>query len=110
MYRGVAGGALPEDFWTANDDGVMGGVDMAFMSTSTDRDVALDYMKMQDKKFNRILFEVRRTQTNTVSCRSGRTARGPVTEAALLSRLWSAGWRRVVWQIRIWAWSTVERT
>ena len=31
VYRGVAGGVLPDQFWTANEHGVMGGVELGFM-------------------------------------------------------------------------------
>ena len=31
VYRGVSGLALPEEFWTANDHGVRGGIEAAFM-------------------------------------------------------------------------------
>jgi len=58
VYRGVAGGVLPKEFWEKNEDGVFGGVDLAFMSTTPDRDVALGYMK-QGNKLQKILFEIR---------------------------------------------------
>ena len=31
VYRGVSGMALPKEFWTANDHGVRGGIEAAFM-------------------------------------------------------------------------------
>mgnify|MGYP004105517425 FL=1 len=31
VYRGMSGMALPEEFWTANDHGVRGGIEAAFM-------------------------------------------------------------------------------
>jgi hypothetical protein len=43
VYRGVAGGRLPAHFRVANEYGVRGGIDPAFMSTTTDRNVALTY-------------------------------------------------------------------
>lgn len=43
VYRGIKGGVLPAEFWTANDLGVRGGVERGFMSTTLDRDVALSY-------------------------------------------------------------------
>ena len=58
VYRGVSGGILPEEFWQANEHGVIGGVELGFMSTSTERDVALGYMK-QSSKTSQILFEIR---------------------------------------------------
>ena len=58
VYRGVAGGVLPDEFWTPNDMGVMGGVELGFMSTTTERDVALGYMR-QTGKAAKMLLEVR---------------------------------------------------
>ena len=43
MYRGISGRVLPEQFWTANKFGVRGGIEGAFMSTTTHREVALSY-------------------------------------------------------------------
>ena len=43
VYRGVSGGRLPKNFRLANDYGVRGGIDTAFMSTTTDREVAMHY-------------------------------------------------------------------
>ena len=31
VYRGIAGGLLPEDFWRRNEFNVRGGVEYAFM-------------------------------------------------------------------------------
>jgi len=42
VYRGV-GGVLPDSFLSPNHFNVRGGVERAFMSTTTDRQVALDY-------------------------------------------------------------------
>ena len=42
VYRGVAGGVLPEAFWRVNAHGVRGGVERGFMSCTTDRAVALE--------------------------------------------------------------------
>ena len=58
VYRGVSGGVLPSKFWEDKGDGVRGGVELGFMSTTTDRDVALGYMA-QGGKAARMLFEVR---------------------------------------------------
>ena len=33
VYRGVAGGVLPERFWVPNEQGVRGGGENAFLST-----------------------------------------------------------------------------
>ena len=43
IYRGVAGGVLPERFWRANEQGVKGGIESAFMSTTFERKVAMKY-------------------------------------------------------------------
>ena len=43
VYRGISGGLLPDEFWTANQFNVRGGVECGFLSTTLDRQVALDY-------------------------------------------------------------------
>jgi len=43
VYRGVAGRVLPEQFWNANEYGVRGGIEAAFMSTTVDRQTAMRY-------------------------------------------------------------------
>lgn len=43
VYRGISGGRLPESFWTANEQGIKGGIESAFMSTTYDRAVAMHY-------------------------------------------------------------------
>jgi NLR family CARD domain-containing protein 3 len=43
VYRGIAGMALPDDFWEPNEHGVRGGVEPAFMSTTLNKEVAMDY-------------------------------------------------------------------
>ena len=58
VYRGVAGGVLPDQFWSANEHGVMGGVELALMSTTTNRDIALGYMRQSGKEA-KMLFEIR---------------------------------------------------
>ena len=40
VFRGVAGGVLPASFWEENKQGVRGGVESAFMSTTFDRAVS----------------------------------------------------------------------
>ena len=42
-WRGIAGGLLPEAFWHPNTYGVAGGVEFGFMSTTCQREVALQY-------------------------------------------------------------------
>ena len=49
VYRGVAGGVLPESFWRANTHGVKGGIESAFMSTTFDREVAMQYASVPGK-------------------------------------------------------------
>ena len=43
VYRGIAGMKLPDQFWTPNEFGVRGGVEQAFMSTTTEMSVAMGY-------------------------------------------------------------------
>ena len=43
VYRGVSGLALPPAFWTPNAHGVRGGIEGAFMSSTKDRAVAMQY-------------------------------------------------------------------
>ena len=58
VYRGVAGGVLPKQFWSPNEHGVMGGIELGFMSTTTQREVALKYMR-QSGKAAKMVFEIR---------------------------------------------------
>ena len=44
VYRGMSGVKLPECFMIAKEGGGKGGVDFAFVSTSTDRNVAMSYL------------------------------------------------------------------
>jgi hypothetical protein len=48
VYRGVAKMGLPDSFWTANEFGVCGGIEGAFMSTTISRDVAMHYASSND--------------------------------------------------------------
>ena len=43
VYRGLGRGVLPSAFWKANQYGVRGGVEAAFMSTTACREVAASY-------------------------------------------------------------------
>ena len=43
VYRGISGRVLPQQFWKANEFGVKGGIESAFMSVSTDRKIAMQY-------------------------------------------------------------------
>ena len=56
VYRGVAGLLLPDDFWEPDEHGVCGGVDIAFMSTTLNRDVAMEYATAPGK--SSIIFEI----------------------------------------------------
>ena len=56
MYRGVAGGVLPENFWEANAQNVKGGIELAFMSTTFDKSVAMHYASQPGKPA--IVFEM----------------------------------------------------
>ena len=43
VYRGTAGGRLPNQFLKPNADNIRGGVELAFMSTTLNRDIAMEY-------------------------------------------------------------------
>ena len=43
VYRGLGGMILPEKFWKPDEFGCKGGVEYGFMSTTTERDVAIMY-------------------------------------------------------------------
>ena len=58
VYRGVAGGLLPPEFWTPNAHNVRGGIEVAFMSTTLDRRVALEYVSRPGDGRPSILFEI----------------------------------------------------
>jgi len=57
VYRGVSG-VLPEAFWLDNEHGVKGGIELGFMSTTTNRATAVQYMN-QEKKTARMIFEIK---------------------------------------------------
>ena len=63
VYRGISGKALPKEFWDANDFGVRGGVENAFMSTTLDRNVAMGYASGDETKMG-IVIEVQQGQVN----------------------------------------------
>jgi hypothetical protein len=50
IYRGVGGGVLPESFWRPNTQGVKGGIESAFMSTTFERAVAMKYATSDTSK------------------------------------------------------------
>ena len=43
VYRGMSMRIFPPEFWTKNEQGVKGGIEYAFMSTTPDRSVAEQY-------------------------------------------------------------------
>ena len=43
VFRGTKGGRLPDKFWTPNRDNIRGGIEMAFMSTTMNRSVAMNF-------------------------------------------------------------------
>jgi hypothetical protein len=46
LYRGISGGVLPKYFWFPDKStGIRGGIDRGFMSTSTNKDVAIAYSR-----------------------------------------------------------------
>jgi hypothetical protein len=56
VYRGVHDFTLPDKFWTPNRYNVRGGIDGAFMSTTLDRETAINYA--QSGKTAPIIFEI----------------------------------------------------
>jgi hypothetical protein len=43
VYRGTCYGKLPEEFWVPNAEGVLGGIEFGFQSTTRDRNQAVHY-------------------------------------------------------------------
>ena len=60
-----------QSFWTRNEDGYMGGVELAFLSVSRSRDVALQYATVDSVGKPAILFEVRGLGMHTENVESG---------------------------------------
>jgi len=58
VYRGSANGVLPKQFWEPNKQGVRGGVEASFMSTSTAMEVAVGYAGGRDAKGTPMVFEL----------------------------------------------------
>ena len=61
VYRGSAKGVLPDSFWNPNAHGVRGGVEAAFMSTTTDSSVAVGYASrksLSGREATPMLFEM----------------------------------------------------
>ena len=57
LYRGVSGALLPRPFWTPNQYNVRGGVEVAFMSCTEDKEVRAQVRRVQ--KNAAIVFEVK---------------------------------------------------
>ena len=87
VYRGVSGGYLPRQFWEENEHRVRGGVEKGFMSTSTERAVALDYMHQQGQAAM-MLFEstYAASRTPDLHCRI------PLTRRAFEPLCGQSGW------------------
>ena len=58
VFRGISGGMLPKSFWEANDQGVRGGIEAAFMSTTYDRNVAMQYASGGEEGKPALVFEM----------------------------------------------------
>ena len=56
LWLDMQGGVLPAAFWTPNNHNVRGGIELAFMSTTTDRSIAMNYARADDKPS--IVFEM----------------------------------------------------
>ena len=56
VYRGLAGRVLPSEFWLGQGHG---GVEFAFMSTTADREVAMEYAKAKEKEAASCVMEVK---------------------------------------------------
>ncbi|GFH52597.1 hypothetical protein CTEN210_09073 [Chaetoceros tenuissimus] len=54
VYRGIANKNLPKEFTSPNQFGFMGGVESGFLSTSTKRDIAMNFSKGEKS----IMFEI----------------------------------------------------
>lgn len=50
VYRGVSGARLPPSFWVPNEFNITGGIEYAFMSTTTTRNVAMTYASNDPNK------------------------------------------------------------
>ena len=64
VFRGISGKALPESFLKENDFGVKGGIEGAFMSTTLDRNVAMQYASTKGLG---IVFEIRQVRSTSLS-------------------------------------------
>ena len=57
VYRGTKGGILPPQFWKPNEMNVRGGIELGFMSTTTQRDVAIKFASGDEDKPS-LVFEI----------------------------------------------------
>ena len=57
VYRGVAGMRLPASFFKRNAEGIAGGVEYGFSSTTRKRDVAAFYAKVGEAQHSSTLLE-----------------------------------------------------
>jgi hypothetical protein len=57
VYRGNQGGVLPKEFWEPNEDNIRGGIELGFMSTTTERAVAVKY-STGNKDKSSMIFEI----------------------------------------------------
>ena len=63
VFRGNQGGVLPDQFWKPNKDNVRGGIELGFMSTTTNREIAEKY-STEKKDKSSMIFEIQMvTQT-----------------------------------------------
>jgi hypothetical protein len=63
VYRGLSGRLMPKRIWEHDEYKSTGGVEAAFMSTSTNKDVAMHYATMGDRKV-RFLMEMQQGQVD----------------------------------------------
>ena len=68
VFRGTKGGRLPDKFWTPNSDNIRGGIEVAFMSTTTNRAVAMNFASSGNKPS--IVFEIQVFVSQSCICRS----------------------------------------
>ena len=66
VYRGVAGGVLPESFLEPNEFHVRGGIESGFMSTTRDRQTALHYASSGGQKRAGLIFEIQARRSHAV--------------------------------------------
>ena len=57
VYRGMAGAVLPPSCFEKNEDGIAGGIEYGFSSTTVDRGIALFYSKAKDAKIVSTIIE-----------------------------------------------------